>query len=192
MKHLTRIFAISAAAALTLSGAQAQDALKIGVVDMTRVFEEYHKTKGAQEELETRKEGAREEVEKMEQPLKEVADKIKGLQASASDPAISAELRQSKAKQFESEVEKAKGLQKEIIEFARRRESQLLEMFNRRRDVLLAEISEGVKTRSVKDGYDLVFDKSARSTRGVPFLLYSKDARDFSGEIITELNASKP
>jgi hypothetical protein len=49
-----------------------------------------------------------------------------------------------------------------------------------------------VKARATKDDYDLVFDKSARSTRGVPFLLYSKDARDFSAEMIAELNEGQP
>ena len=76
-----------------------------------------------------------------------------------------------------------------LVEFAQRREKQLLEMFNHRREELLAEIQNKVSARSTADGYDLVFDRSARSVRGVPFLLYSKDARDFSAEMITELNA---
>lgn len=186
------IFTLLAVPALTLGAAHAQDALKVGVVDMSRVFGEYHKTKGAETELETKKEGARKEVEEMELPLKELGKKLEALKKSAEDPAISPQLRQAKAKQFEAEVEKARSMQKEIMEFAQRREAQLLEMFNRRRDVLLKEISEGVKARATKDDYDLVFDKSARSTRGVPFLLYSKDARDFSAEMIAELNEGKP
>ena len=39
-----------------------------------------------------------------------------------------------------------------------------------------------------ENGYDLVFDKSSKSTRGISFLLYSKDANDFSSKMITRLN----
>ena len=39
-----------------------------------------------------------------------------------------------------------------------------------------------------KKNYDIVFDKSGLGTRGIPFLLHSKDAVDFSEELIGELN----
>jgi len=39
-----------------------------------------------------------------------------------------------------------------------------------------------------KKNYDVVFDKSGLGTRGIPFLLHSKDGVDFSEELIGELN----
>lgn len=188
MKYLVGLFALVFA---FTPAAKAQD-FKVGVVDMSRILAEYYKTRDSEKELESRKEGARKEVEEQEAPLKELATKLEALQKSAQDPALSAELRQAKGKQLEEEVQKARQMQQGIIEFARRRESQLLEMFNRRRTDLLNEIKDKVAARSTADGYDLVFDRSARSVRGVPFLLYSKDARDFSGEMIAELNADAP
>ena len=68
---------------------------------------------------------------------------------------------------------------------------QLMEMSKRRRDILLEEIQVAVSKRSKAEGYDLVFDKSARSIKGISFLLYSKDARDFSSEMIAELNGGR-
>mgnify|MGYP003300152388 CR=1 FL=1 len=42
--------------------------------------------------------------------------------------------------------------------------------------------------RDRKKNYDVVFDKSGLGTRGIPFLLHSKDGVDFSEELIGELN----
>ena len=90
----------------------------------------------------------------------------------------------------EKTLKEAQALRGELLEFARRRELQLLEMFNRQRDVLLTEIREEVTKHASAAGFDLVLDKSARGTKGILFLLYSKDARDFSAEMITKLNAA--
>ena len=65
---------------------------------------------------------------------------------------------------------------------------QLMEMSKRKRGVILEEIQVAVSQHSKKEGYDLVFDKSARSTKGISFLLYSKVARDISAKMISELN----
>jgi hypothetical protein len=43
-----------------------------------------------------------------------------------------------------------------------------------------------------KKNYDIVFDKSGLGTRGIPFLLHSKDAVDFSKELIGVLNKNAP
>ena len=43
-------------------------------------------------------------------------------------------------------------------------------------------------SENIDDHYDLDFDKSSKSTRGISFLLYSKDANDFSSKMITRLN----
>jgi Skp family chaperone for outer membrane proteins len=190
MKRTALLLSVLAAPLFAASSASAQD-LKVGIVDMARVFGEYHKTKDAEAELEKRKQEARGELEGQDTKLKSYKEQLDALRKSVQDPAVSATVKESKKKKFEQVAEEAQALRTELLEFARRREAQLLEMFNRKRDGILAELREAVTKKSELTGYDLVFDKSARSTRDVPFLLYSKDARDFSAELIAELNASK-
>ncbi len=62
----------------------------------------------------------------------------------------------------------------------------------RRRDSEGEEITAIVEANAKEQAYDLVFDKSGLSMNAVPFLLHSKDAVDFSNEIIAELNKSAP
>ena len=172
----------------SLPSAQAQG-IKVGVLDMARVFGEYHKTKEAEKNLASRKDGARKEVADQEAKLKELLEKISGLQKSINDPDLSVEVRSARKKQADTTIQEARGLRAELLEFTRRRELQLMEMFNRQRDVLLKELREVVTAHATEAGYDLVLDKSARGAQGILFLLYSKDARDFSSEMITKLNA---
>ena len=79
-----------------------------------------------------------------------------------------------------------------MAEFRQRRERQLQEEVLRMRKAILEEIRELVEEKAKKENYDLVFDKSGLGVNGVPFLLHSKDAVDFSNEIIAELNKDAP
>ena len=58
----------------------------------------------------------------------------------------------------------------------------------RMRKGILDEIKGIVIDRARRDNYDLVFDKSGLGVNGVPFLLHSKDAVDFSKDVIAALN----
>ena len=156
---------------------------------MARIFGEYHKTKEAEKNLSIRKDGARKEVAGQEAKLKQLLEKLNGLQKSINDPEVSVAVKSARQKQAEQTIEEARAVRAELLEFARRRELQLLEMFNRQRDVLLKEIHDEVTKHAGESGYDLVLDRSARGRQGILCLLYSKDARDFSSEIITKLNA---
>ncbi|MED5584716.1 MAG: OmpH family outer membrane protein [Verrucomicrobiota bacterium] len=188
-KYPAVILFAALALAFSLSSAQAQG-IKVGVLDMARIFGEYHKTKEAEKNLSSRKEGARKEVADQEAKLKELLEKIDGLQKSINDPELSVEVKSARKKQADKTIQEARALRAELLEFTRRRELQLLEMFNRQRDVLLKEIREEVTAHATESGYDLVLDKSARGKQGILFLLYSKDARDFSSEMIAKLNAA--
>ncbi|MCH2059906.1 MAG: OmpH family outer membrane protein [Verrucomicrobiales bacterium] len=188
-KYPAVILFAALALAFSLSSAQAQG-IKVGVLDMARIFGEYHKTKEAEKNLSSRKEGARKEVADQEAKLKELLEKIDGLQKSINDPELSVEVKSARKKQADKTIQEARALRAELLEFTRRRELQLLEMFNRQRDILLKEIREEVTAHATESGYDLVLDKSARGKQGILFLLYSKDARDFSSEMIAKLNAA--
>ena len=105
-----------------------------------------------------------------------------------TDPVSSREVRAAAQKKAQIVTEEAKAMRDEVLGFARKREMQLMEMSKRKREAILKEIQSVVKSHSTEVGYDLVFDKSSKSTRGISFLLYSKDASDFSAKMITRLN----
>ena len=162
--------------------------LKVGIVDMTRVFGEYYKTKEVEKEIEKKKEIARNEVNERDGELKEKMNELKALEKEITDPVSSREVRANAQKKAQKVTEEARAMRDEVLGFARKREMQLMEMSKTKREVNHEEIQSVVKSHSKPEGYDLVFDKSSKSTRGISFLLYSKDANDFSSKMITRLN----
>ena len=162
--------------------------MKVGIVDMNRVFGEYHKTKETEKEIQNKRDIARKEVSERDNELKEKIKELKDLEREIADPVSSREVRAASQKRAQKISNEARIMRDAVLDFARKREMQLMEMSKRKRGVILEEIQVAVSQHSKKEGYDLVFDKSARSTKGISFLLYSKVARDISAKMISELN----
>ncbi len=173
---------------LMLTGAQAQDAVKIGVVDMKRIFADYGRTKEAEQEINDRKAQAKKELDERTAKYKELLEKYQTLRQQVNDEALSPELRETKRKEATDIGQQAKSLERQIQEFRTRRERQLQEQVVRMRKTILEEIRELVEEISKTRNFDMVFDKSGVSLNGVPFLLHSRDAVDFSEDIIGKLN----
>ncbi|MEM9480569.1 MAG: OmpH family outer membrane protein [Verrucomicrobiota bacterium] len=180
--------------AMTLAAAASAGAqeMKIGIVDMTRVFAEYYKTKDAEKDVNEDKAVAKKELDERNARYKQLIEKYQELAKARQDPLISEELRTQKGKELEEVAAEARSLEREKKEFAERRQRQLLEEVERKRKAILDHIREVVEEMSKEANYDLVFDKSGLGTRGIPFLLHSKDAVDFSDQIIEKLNSEAP
>ncbi len=192
MKRSTLLVLAAALSAGFLATSSAQAQLKIGIVDMQRVFSEYHETKKAEKEINTFKARAKKELEDRGEKRKELMAGYEKLVKLMRDEAISPEVKQQKRPEVVEKGNELKSLEREILEFRRQKERQLAEMVGRTRKGILTEIKEFVEERSKNGEYDLVFDKSGLSSNGIAFLLYSKDAVDFSNEIIVELNKNAP
>ena len=166
--------------------------IKVGIVDMKRVFSEYHKTKSAEQAVNEGKASAKKELDERLAKYKQLLEKFQEFDALIRDEAISEEKRDGHKKEAQDVAAEAKSLEREMAKFRERRERMLQEQVMRMRKGILEEITAIVETNSATQGYNLVFDKSGLSMNAVPFLLHSKDAVDFSNEIIAELNKEAP
>ena len=166
--------------------------MKVGIVDMNRVFAEYYKTKDAEQDVNDQKELAKKELEARNVQYKALIEKYQLLAKQIKDPAITAELRAQKQEEAKGIASEARSLEREKKEFADRRQRMLLTEVDRARKAIIEEIQDLVKTTAKQRNYDIVFDKSGVGDRGIPFLLHSKDAVDFSKAIIEQLNKGAP
>ena len=176
---------LSFAMLLCFSSAQS---LKVGIVDMNRVFAEYYKTKDADKVVNEQKEAAKKELESINNDYKKLLDSYQNLAKELKDPAIGEALRKKKTEEAQQVASKARALEREKKELTDRRQRMLLTEVDRKRKALIEEIQDVVSNMAKKKNYDVVFDKSGLGTRGIPFLLHSKDGVDFSEELIGELN----
>jgi outer membrane protein len=176
----------------TAGSASAQGQIKIGTVDMKRVFQEYYKTREAEKKVNEDKSKAKKDLDQRTTEYQKLITQWESANKIVQDKLVNAELKAQKQQEAGQLASQIKALEREIDEFRRRREAQLQEQVGRMRKGLLEDIQQNVEEKSKKDNYDLVFDKSGVSPSGVKFLLHTKDAIDFTGEVLAELNKNAP
>jgi outer membrane protein len=184
-------FALGAlAAAFAVSTASAQT-LKIGTVDMKKVFESYYKTKDAEARINEARSAAKKELDdRMDVYNKGVAE-VKKLNEEIDKPELSKENKEQRSKTRDEKVAELKTMEREINEFRVTREKQLQEQSVRMRGGIVEEINKVVGDKVKAENFQVVFDKSGPSLNGVPVVLFAKDEFDFTPEVITALNKNK-
>jgi Skp family chaperone for outer membrane proteins len=172
--------------------AQAQGSMKIGTLDMKLVFDSYYKTKEAEAKInEARNQAKKELDERLETFNKAQADARK-LNEEANKPELTEKAKAEKAKVLNEKLQALGTLQREIQEFQQTRERQLSEQSVRSRNSLVEEINKVIGDKVKAAGYDIVLDKSGQSLNAVGVVIFSRDSFDFTNDVVTELNKSKP
>jgi outer membrane protein len=166
--------------------------VKIGTVDMNKIFSAYYKTKDAEARINEARNSAKQELDEQMDTYKKNLDDINKLNDEISKPALSADAKAAKSKERDDKIQETKNLEREINEFRQTREKQLQEQAVRMRNGIVDEITKLVLDKVKTENYDMVMDRSGLSLNGVPILIFAKDGLDFSDEIVAQLNKNKP
>jgi len=166
--------------------------VKLGTVDMNKIFSAYYKTKDAEARINEARNSAKGELDERMDTYKKDVDDINKLNDDIQKPALSADAKAAKTKDRDDKIQETKNLELEITEFRQTREKQLQEQAVRMRNGIVDEITKLVLEKVKTENYDIVMDRSGLSLNGVPILIYAKDGLDFSEDIIVQLNKNKP
>ena len=188
MNKLLPALAIIAVLGVTPAFAQ----MKVGIVDMNKVFTSYYKTKDAETRLNDARAQAKTDLDSRLETLKSNMEEINKLEADTKKPELAADKKDAAIKQRDEKINEVRNLDREIGEFRQTRERQLQEQFMRMRGDIVQDIMKVVESRVKADGYDLVLDSSGLGISQVKVVLYSAPSMDFSDSIITELNKNAP
>lgn len=191
MKRTLAVASVLAAFAFA-AATPAQAQMKVGVVDMNKVFSEYYKTKDAETRINEARAAAKKEMDDRMEARQKLLDEINNLNKDVENKQLTQGARDEKGKQRDEKINETRNLEREITEFKNTRERQLQEQAVRMRNGIVEEIMKIVNDKVKADGFDLVFDKSGSSLNGVPILLYSKDGMEFTNDVVTALNRNKP
>ena len=177
--------------ALAATSLHAAD-LKFGVVDMSKAFSEFHKTKDAADKFKLNIEKAQKEMNDRWGVYKNLMNDMQKLKKEASDPIMTPDARAKRAAEFDEKGKELRSLEQEIGEAQNRRSNQLKQEDVQIRKGIYDEILVVVRDKAKADNYDFIFDKSGMSLSTVPMLIYYKDAVDITDQIIVELNKNAP
>jgi outer membrane protein len=167
--------------------------LKIAVVDLSKAFDQYYKTKDAQARIKEKEEGFQKDIQDMKVDYDHMVEEAQKLKDAANDPTLSATARDEKQKALQQKVQDLQNMERKLQETSNERNRELQDEIVRRHKEIVDEISKVVSDYSGPAGFDLVVDKSSSSTTGVPIVLYnSANLTDITGTIITKLNSTAP
>lgn len=178
---------------LLLGGVDLANAqVKLGTVDMNKVFSEYYKTKDAQAKYAEAEKAANDDLNGRVELLKKSMQEISQINAEIEKPELSKEARDAKQKDQQAKVAAARTLDREIADFRTAKQKSLQDQFLRMRKDIVEDIMQTVNALVKAKAYDIVFDKSGLSAGAVPVVLFSRDDLDFSQDVITALNKTAP
>jgi len=166
--------------------------IKVGYVDMAKVFAEYYKTKEAENRINEARNAAKKELDGRIENHTKNGEEINKLNQELAKPELSKEAKEKKAKERDEKIAARVELERDIQEFNRSRTEALKDQALRMRDGIVKEINVVIQEKVKASQFDLVLDKSGNSVNGVPVVLYSRETSDFTADVIEILNKNRP
>jgi len=168
--------------------------LKVAVIDLSKAFDAYYKTKDAQARLNEKITEAQKDMSDLTSEYEHMAEEAQKLHDAANDPTLSPAARADKASALQQKQQDLLALQNKVEETKQERERDIEEDKMRRHKEILDEITKVVNNYAAPQGFDLVMDKAGISANsGSPTILYnSSKLVDITDEVIRQLNASAP
>ncbi len=152
--------------------ASADQVIKLGYVDMKRVFNNYFKTEAASKDLEQQYENLRQQIKSQEDKVKRLGDELELKRAVLS--------KEQKDK-LENEI---RDKLNELKSFATQADAELRTKTSDRTRDIVKEIQEVIQQIGTREGYTVIFDKAV--------VLYAAPAFDLTEKVLDELNRSRP
>lgn len=155
-------------ASLTTGTFAASNEAKIGYVDLSLLFDEYHKTKIFDGVLEAQHKEFEKERDARIEEIKEAQGKL-GL------------LTEDKRAPLEEEIEKKKA---DLLEYDRQKKTDLTKERNEKIREILLEIEKLVSEYAKKEGYSVILNDRV--------LIYGNEEIDLTSIMLEKLNANQP
>lgn len=171
---------------LTLANASAE--LKVAMVDMSHLLNNYHKSIAAEEEEKVNREAIQQGDVKRTEDMKALVEEMKKHQLDMRDPQLSETKRKSILATAQEKNEALKNLQAERKEFLERSGRALNEKMVGLMDEIRTEVIEAVGKYAEGAEVDYVLDQSGLTSTQVPFVVYVRDPVDITADVLKLLN----
>jgi Skp family chaperone for outer membrane proteins len=179
-------------AALCMSASVQAADVKIGLVDLKKVFDGYYKTKEADVKLKERVADAEKVMKGMGDDYQKATEEYKKLIDGSNDQAVSSDEREKRKKGAESKLMEVQEIERNVKQFRTQTSTTLEEQKRRMREEILRLLRETIATHAKKGGYTHVFDTASESIAQTSVILYTNGQGDMTDDILTEINANAP
>ncbi|MBO7147700.1 MAG: OmpH family outer membrane protein [Lentisphaeria bacterium] len=169
--------------------ANAKDkALRIAVIDMNKVFENYNKTKINEAKLKRQAEIYKSYADQQLATLKKLKEEYIKLRDASQNLAYNEAERENRRLNAMDKYRQITAKEKELTSYNREKQAQLRDEYEKLRSNILQDISNVVAAKCISEGYALVLDKSGRTLNNIPVVVYSAAQLDITDAVIKILN----
>lgn len=188
IKKFLKPLLVTLSLAVFTSSAIADPIKSVASVDMKKLFDEYHLTKGAQDKVkQDQAEIAKQNNIKLAD-IRKVADKIEELSKMINDGTTAPKLKEKHVAERKLQANKGNALENRRREWLNTRNKAINENIVTEMRKILAQIQDKVEVYARDNDVDMIFDKSARGTTQTHFLIFSKDQFDITSALLETLN----
>jgi outer membrane protein len=188
MKTYTLFLSVLAALGAFLLPAHADNPIRVITVDMTYLYENYHRTQEAQARFQSSIERAQRETQKLMEEGNEMVERYQEIIEQTNNPALSDAARQEAQQEAQEMVEAIREKERELQQFQNNTRRSLEQRQRNHRELMLDEIKEVVMAEASERSATLVFDTSGATLIGVPTLIYADSSYDITDVVLEEIN----
>lgn len=193
MKMPSLLLLLAGAFVLSPPSSFAATELKIGTVDLKKVFDDYYKTKLADAAIKEEAAALDKDLKGLTDEHQKAVDEYKKALDEANNQAVSADEREKRKKEAEGKLIKINDLRQSIEQFNRTAKGNMEEKLLQTRTKILNEIKAVIATKSKSGGFTYVLDSSTADPSGrPPVVLYTNGDNDLTAAILEQLNANAP
>ena len=190
-----KALAITAALAALLPCTSALAQGKVGVINLTKVFDDFWRTKQADQQIKDRLA----EFEKMGQSMyddyKKANEEFGKQIEAANDPALSKEESDKRRKDLDKKRKDILEMENNIKQFQGTSQRTLMEQRGRVRESIMRDVRGVLEEKAKSGGFNTVLDVSALSATGTPIVVFTTltgGENDLSDPVARTLAATAP
>ena len=165
-----------------------QQNLKIATVSMERLFNEYHQTGKVQREINIERARIQRDNNERLGKIREIDAQLQKIREELKSEDIGEKEKQDFFAESNGLAQDGKSKERERKEFLNRRNRALSDKMRKQMRGILVKIQRSVSERAKEGNYDVIFDVSANSNQGIPFVLHARETTNLTNSLLAEIN----
>jgi outer membrane protein len=192
MKKSTQfISALVAFGAISLAS-QAQPALRIGVIDVAKVYDGHYETIAQNAKLKVDSQKAQDQLDEINKEVQQMIGQYKELEEQGKNPTATADAKAGYERDGLKLKDEIQARIKDYNDSANTAKQAFQQRIQTFRNSMLQTISGEAIEVAKRKGITLLIDKSGPSLLGVPPVIYADPAYDITDDVMAEINKERP
>ena len=168
--------------------ASATEDVKLGVVDMERLFKNFYKTKIANSKLKKQAETYKRYANKLSESLLKLQQEFKELRDASQNIAFTETQRESKRLAAQDKYRQMQNKKLELEQYNREKGLQMRSQEAKIRKEIILEIRKTIAKYAKENNFTMIIDSSGRTFNDITSVVYFKTELDLTEKILECIN----